>query len=62
MTILNSTRTAVGENRKAINPLSDALQTLDDKIDGEKDVLIKGILNWLLSSKLMHKWIGYWPL
>ena len=43
LTILNSTRTAVGENRKAINTLTDALQTLDEKIDGEKDVLIKGI-------------------
>ena len=43
LTILNSTRTAVGENRKAINTLTDALQTLDDKRDGEKDALIKGI-------------------
>ena len=32
LTILNSTRTAIGENRKAINTLTDALQTLDDKI------------------------------
>lgn len=43
LTILNSTRTAVGKNRKAINTLTDALQTLDDKINEETDALIKGI-------------------
>lgn len=44
LTILNSTRIAVNENRVEINTLADGLQALEARFKSEKDQLIRGIV------------------